>query len=158
MTTPIPQPRSLPLIGNLREITREEIPIKSFESLVDIYGPVYKLALGKNDTYFVGGFEVFDELCDETRFFKKPPAQLVDDDAPDVPRGLFSAKSEKEPAWAQAHRILMPAFGPLAIADMFEEMHDIASQMVLKWARMGSGHRVLLTDDFTRRRSSSPSP
>ena len=29
-------------------------------------------------------------------------------------------------------------------------MKDIASQMCLKWARMGEGTQVLLTDDFTR--------
>ena len=29
-------------------------------------------------------------------------------------------------------------------------MHDIATQMVMKWARRGSETKVLLTDDFTR--------
>ena len=29
-------------------------------------------------------------------------------------------------------------------------MHDIATQMVMKWARKGSESKVLLTDDFTR--------
>jgi cytochrome P450/NADPH-cytochrome P450 reductase len=29
-------------------------------------------------------------------------------------------------------------------------MHDIAIQMVMKWARMGPDHKILVTDDFTR--------
>lgn len=29
-------------------------------------------------------------------------------------------------------------------------MRDIANQMLMKWARMGNGHTVLLTDDFTK--------
>lgn len=29
-------------------------------------------------------------------------------------------------------------------------MHDIASQLVLKWARKGSEYRIPVTDDFTR--------
>jgi cytochrome P450/NADPH-cytochrome P450 reductase len=29
-------------------------------------------------------------------------------------------------------------------------MHDIASQLVLKWARQGPEHRILATDDFSR--------
>ncbi|KXL43553.1 hypothetical protein M433DRAFT_155711 [Acidomyces richmondensis BFW] len=33
---------------------------------------------------------------------------------------------------------------------MFDEMHDIASQLVLKWARMGPGYRIPVTSDFTR--------
>lgn len=32
-------------------------------------------------------------------------------------------------------RILMPAFGPSAMLDMFEGMQDLASQMLLKWER-----------------------
>jgi cytochrome P450 / NADPH-cytochrome P450 reductase len=38
----------------------------------------------------------------------------------------------------------------MKIRDMFDDMHDIASQLVLKWARHGPQHRILLTDDFTR--------
>jgi cytochrome P450/NADPH-cytochrome P450 reductase len=29
-------------------------------------------------------------------------------------------------------------------------MHDIAGQLVLKWARLGSDYRIPVTDDFTR--------
>ena len=32
-------------------------------------------------------------------------------------------------------RLLMPAFGTAAIRDMFDDMVDIASQLVLKWER-----------------------
>lgn len=32
-------------------------------------------------------------------------------------------------------RILMPAFGPSAMLDMFDGMQDLASQMLLKWER-----------------------
>lgn len=44
----------------------------------------------------------------------------------------------------------MPAFGPIAIKDMFDEMHDIASQLIAKWARMGGDQAINLTDDTTR--------
>lgn len=33
---------------------------------------------------------------------------------------------------------------------MYDEMHDIASQLVLKWARHGSSYVIPVTDDFTR--------
>ena len=29
-------------------------------------------------------------------------------------------------------------------------MHDIASQLVVKWARFGSKEKINVTDDFTR--------
>jgi cytochrome P450/NADPH-cytochrome P450 reductase len=44
----------------------------------------------------------------------------------------------------------MPAFSPLSIQSMFDEMHDIASQLVMKWARYGSENIIHVTDDFTR--------
>jgi len=30
------------------------------------------------------------------------------------------------------------------------EMHDIATQLVSKWARFGPSHRINVTEDFTR--------
>ena len=39
--------------------------------------------------------------------------------------------------------------GPIGIKDMFDEMYDIATQLVAKWARQGSD-RINVTDDYTR--------
>ena len=44
----------------------------------------------------------------------------------------------------------MPAFGPANIKGMFDDMFDIATQLVFKWERFGSEHRIDPTDDFTR--------
>src|SRR5689334_15446667 len=33
---------------------------------------------------------------------------------------------------------------------MYPEMHDIASQLILKWARMGDDYKIPVTNDFTR--------
>lgn len=55
-----------------------------------------------------------------------------------------------EPNWGIAHRILIPAFGPVTIRGMFDEMHDIATQMAMKWARHGSSTPIMATEDFTR--------
>lgn len=41
--------------------------------------------------------------------------------------GLFTA-FEKEPNWGKAHRILMPAFGPMAMRTYFDDMLDIADR------------------------------
>jgi cytochrome P450/NADPH-cytochrome P450 reductase len=58
--------------------------------------------------------------------------------------------SEDEPNWGKAHRILIPAFGPMPIRGMFDEMHDIASQLALKFARHGPHAPIQVSDDFTR--------
>jgi cytochrome P450 / NADPH-cytochrome P450 reductase len=118
MTAVIPGPKPRVIVGNLFDI-QDEVPIHGLERLIDIYGPIVKLTLGGNERLFVGGFDLFDELCDETRFFKIPPSALTDG-TQDGARGLFSVLSEKSVDWGQAHRILMPAFGPIAIEAMFD--------------------------------------
>lgn len=40
--------------------------------------------------------------------------------------------------------------GPLAIRGMFDEMHDVAKQLLTKWARFGPKETINVTSDFTR--------
>jgi cytochrome P450 / NADPH-cytochrome P450 reductase len=91
---------------------------------------------------------LLNELCDENRFMKgvSGPLEQVRNGLKD---GLFTAY-HREPNWGIAHRTLVPAFGPLGIKDMFDEMYDIATQLVSKWARQGSDVPINVTDDFTR--------
>jgi cytochrome P450/NADPH-cytochrome P450 reductase len=118
MTGEIPQPPGLPLIGNLMDL-QDEVPLHAFERLAEIYGPIFKIRVFGNERTFISNFELFDELCDETRFFKNSPPALQRNTGP---QGLFAASSEKTEDWSQAHRILIPAFGPLAIEEMFDGM------------------------------------
>ncbi len=87
-------------------------------------------------------------MCDETRFKKalhRPlqEARYVGGD------GLFTAHDE-EPNWGKAHRLLMPAFGPLGLRSMFDRMYDIAEQMMVRWERFGEGATIDVADNMTR--------
>ncbi|KAI9663870.1 MAG: hypothetical protein M1821_007360 [Bathelium mastoideum] len=146
MSQQIPQPPGLPFLGNLLDV-QDEVPVRALAHLADIYGPIYKLYFGRQPRVIVSGSALVRELCDETRFCKTFSTTLRPSTGA---RGLFTAPHESDPDWQQAHRTLIPAFGPLAISGMFDEMHDIASQLVLKWARMGPEYRIPVTSDFTR--------
>jgi len=63
--------------------------------------------------------------------------------------GLFTADTD-EPNWGAAHRILMPAFGPAALRDMFDGMVDIAEQLLVKWERQIPEQRIDVSDNTTR--------
>lgn len=89
-----------------------------------------------------------NEACDEKRFGKCVGSALGEI-RNGVHDGLFTARND-EPNWGIAHRVLMPAFGPTKIQSMFDEMHDIASQLAMKWARHGSSVPIAAPDDFTR--------
>jgi cytochrome P450/NADPH-cytochrome P450 reductase len=164
---PIPYPPGLPILGNLAEIDRE-VPLSTFLRLADTYGSIFALQLGSGPKrVFISSVELLEEACDEARFRKIVTGSLEELRA-GVGAGLFTAH-HGEHAWGVAHRILMPAFGPMAIREMFDgtylcceeegkrngklinlDMHDIASQLVMKWARHGPENRILATDDFTR--------
>lgn len=134
MALPIPRPPGLPLIGNLLDVSKTEAGeavLGPFERLVDEYGPIYTLKLGGMERIVIANHELFQELCDETRFFKfsGQALQALNSGLGVNASGLFTATSEYDPDWAQAHRILMPAFGPFAIRNMFDgrEAHSRVS-------------------------------
>ncbi|CAK7204228.1 hypothetical protein SEUCBS139899_006982 [Sporothrix eucalyptigena] len=147
-TEPIPMPPGLPLLGNLRDID-STAPIQSLVRLADQYGDIYRLNILGNTAVFVSTNALVNELCDEKRF-KKNVGNVLKQVRNGVHDGLFTSYGEEEPNWGKAHRILTPAFGPLSIRNMFDDMHDIASQLTLKWARQGPTEPIHVTDDFTR--------
>ncbi|KAF7906794.1 hypothetical protein EAF00_001072 [Botryotinia globosa] len=147
MTTSIPGPKAKPLVGNLLDLKDEEAPLRALEHIAVEYGPIYKLTRGSTRVIVVSSVEMMEELCDESRFEKAPPMALSKKD--DRPSGMFTATND-DPDWGQAHRILVPAFGPLAIEQMYDQMQDIGNQLLLKWARLGPSEPITMTDDFTR--------
>jgi len=115
---PIPGPPGLPFIGNIRDVD-PETPIGTFIHFADIYGPIYGMTLGAGEKrVFISSVELMEEICDESRFRKVVVGPLKTLRS-GVGSGLFTADyGEKD--WMTAHRILMPAFGPLKIRDMFD--------------------------------------
>lgn len=111
-------------------------------------GEIFKLSVVGNDRIYLSSYSLINEVFDETRFRKAVSAALKELRNV-IGDGLFSAYYG-EHNWEVAHRVLMPAFGPLSIHSMFDEMHDIASQLVIKWARFGPAERIDVTSDFTR--------
>ncbi|KAI1174519.1 bifunctional P-450:NADPH-P450 reductase [Nemania sp. FL0916] len=145
--TPIPSPPGLPIVGNAIQID----PVaqrRSFSDFADKYGEIYRLHFPSQTVVFANSYRLINELCDEKRFTKIPNG-VLEEIRNGVHDGLFTAKPGEE-AWGIAHRVLMPAFGPLSIRGMFEEMHDIATQMALKFARYGPSTPIPASDDFTR--------
>jgi cytochrome P450 / NADPH-cytochrome P450 reductase len=115
--------------------------------ILTIKGGIYKLSFFGTERYFVTSAAIVNELCDEKRFCKSTEGALEELRA-GTGAGLFTARHQ-EHDWEVAHRALVPAFGPMGIKDMFDEMHDIASQLVSKWARSGD-EPIDVSDNYTR--------
>ncbi|KAJ6454166.1 fatty acid hydroxylase [Mycena sanguinolenta] len=147
MSIPIPQPSAIPFIGNVTSVERE-VPLRSFRLLASTYGGIYQLNMLGQKLIFVSSYELVNEVSDDTRFNKRVagPLREVRNLVGDA---LFTAEAD-EPNWGIAHRLLMPAFGTLAVKDMLEEMRDISNQLLLKWERFGPNAVIDPSDDFTR--------
>jgi cytochrome P450/NADPH-cytochrome P450 reductase len=143
----IPQPPTKPRIGNVGDLDADA-PIQSMMRLAKTYGPIYRLDILGRGMIVVSSQVLVDELSDETRFQKRlhGPLKEIRAFAGD---GLFTAYNS-EPNWAKAHRLLMPAFGPLGVRSMFDRMVDIANQMFVKWERYGPSAVIDVADNMTR--------
>lgn len=89
--TDISGPQGLPFIGNMLDL-QGDIPVRAIERISDIHGPIFKIRTPGRETVVVSGFELFDELCDETRFYKLLGGKLRDlnDHEPGRAVGLFT--------------------------------------------------------------------
>nr|POE71415.1 bifunctional cytochrome p450/nadph--p450 reductase [Quercus suber] len=146
-TTPIPGPKGYPIVGNVTDVD-PELPIASLQTLAHQYGEIFSLTVFGRRITVIASQRLLNEVCDEKRFGKAVKAALAELRA-GITDGLFTAHNE-EKNWMLAHKILVPAFGPLNINDMFPDMKDIASQLILKWARYGPDHVIQAAEDYTR--------
>ena len=120
MTEPIPGPPGLPIVGNVFDLVFEETSLRALEHLAEVYGPIYQIRLSGKRRIICTSAEFLAELTDEKRFVKMAPAALS---GGSEAKGLFAAENE-DPDWGQSHRVLITAFGPLAIEAMFDGMRS----------------------------------
>ncbi|KAJ3542109.1 hypothetical protein NM208_g4268 [Fusarium decemcellulare] len=138
---PTPEPRGLPFIGNVSEFDPAH-PLQILQR------EIFHLSFpGGKTVVFVTTRSLINAVSDGSRFQKTPDLILgqvlavVHDD-------IFTAKSD-DPYWGVPYRILIPAFGPVSIRGMFDDMRDIVTQMAMKWARHGSSNPIPVSSDFT---------
>ncbi|KAI1473366.1 bifunctional P-450:NADPH-P450 reductase [Daldinia eschscholtzii] len=144
---PIPEPPQLPFLGYVTGIDPDNSVI-SFGRIAENYGEIFRARVPGASLVWISTHALVDEVCNEKRFQKKPN-DVITQLRSGLHDGLFTATND-EPNWGIAHRVLMPAFGPKGIRDMFDEMKDIGSQLALKWARHGPNARINAPEDFTR--------
>ena len=143
----IPQPPTKLLVGNLFDLSAGS-RVQDLMKIAQKYGPIVQLDFPGRQLVLVSGFDLVDELSDESRFDKKVSAPLrkVRAFAGD---GLFTVETQ-EPNWHKAHNILMPNFSMKAMQGYFPMMLDISQQLVEKWARLNPNEIIDVAGDMTR--------
>jgi cytochrome P450/NADPH-cytochrome P450 reductase len=130
----IPQPKPLPLFGNIFLIDSNQ-PILSLMKLSQKYGPIFKLNLIDRESLFISGYEYFNELCDEKRFQKTLGGVLMPLRNGLTGNGLLTSFTY-EPIWRKAHNILMPCFSKRAMERYFDGMLATTQQLIKKWQQI----------------------
>ncbi|EKM50262.1 uncharacterized protein PHACADRAFT_213993 [Phanerochaete carnosa HHB-10118-sp] len=147
MSQPIPTPPSIPFLGHVTTIDAE-LPVLSFHLLAKQYGEIYQLNFLGTKVVVINSQELLHEVSDEKRF-RKIVQQGLNEVRNATGDGLFTARVPQEKNWYIAHRILMPSFSAMNTRNMFDDMVDVISQLVLKWERFGPYHKINPAEDFT---------
>lgn len=146
----IPQPPAYPIIHNL-PVIENTLPVRSFILLAQKYGEIFKMQYPSGPpSIYINSHALISQVCDDSRFEKI--GNRVLNQARDLVGDALLTAFGDEPRWGMARmyllahstrlrtnklsdRILMPAFGPSCIRDMFPDMKDICDQLLMKWDR-----------------------
>ncbi|CRG87835.1 cytochrome P450, putative [Talaromyces islandicus] len=147
MTTPIPQPPGVPLLGNIFDINPSNT-WTSLNKLAAKWGPIFKINALGTQIVFVSNAALLEEICDETRFRKCVTGPIVEIRQA-VHDSLFTALPSEDRIWGIAHRIMAPWSSDESNRTTFNDMRDGIAAIVPAWAT-GSQQNVNVADGLKR--------
>lgn len=147
MAQPIPQPRGVPLLGNIFDVDPGNT-WGSLKKLSEQYGEIFQIKVLGHGIVFVASAALAEEICDEKRFRKYVGGPIVEIRAA-VHDALFTAYDHEE-SWGIAHRIIAPTLTPDVMARWFDDMRDTTGELIDMWKSLGTQNDVLLMGDLNR--------
>ncbi|KAL4781089.1 cytochrome P450 [Aspergillus varians] len=148
MPSPIPQPKGLPILGNLFALDSKN-PWASFNKLATQQPrPLFKINILGHNIVFVTSAALLEEICDETRFRKCVTGPIVQIRAA-VHDSLFTAFHTEAEIWGIAHRIMAPLVTPEAVGSIFSDIRETTTDLIAKWTASPK-QRVNVTNDLDR--------
>ncbi|EAQ91809.1 hypothetical protein CHGG_00044 [Chaetomium globosum CBS 148.51] len=147
MSTPIPQPPGVPLLGNIFDVDPSNT-WWSLKTLAEKYGEIFQIKVLGHRIVFVASAALAEEICDEKRFRKYVGGPIVEIRYT-VHDALFTAYDHEE-SWGIAHRIMVPQLTPDAVASHFDEVIQCTDGLIAKWSGLESGGRTRPMDDLNR--------
>ncbi|KAK3319480.1 cytochrome P450-like protein [Cercophora scortea] len=139
MSTPIPQPAGVPLLGNIFNIDPNNT-WWSLKGLAEKYGEIFQIKVLGHTIVFIGSVALAEEICDEKRFRKYVGGPIVEIRSL-VHNALFTA-FDNEDSWGIAHRILAPQLTPEIASSHFNEIRDVTSELIGSWAQLGAKNEI----------------
>lgn len=140
MSTPIPQPPGVPVLGNVLDINPNNT-WDSLKKLAEKYGEIFQIKVFGHTMVFVASVALAQELCDEKRFRKYVGGPIVEIRAA-VHDSLFTAY-DNESSWGIAHRIIAPKLSVQSMGEHFNEMRDLATELFEHWKALGANNKIV---------------
>lgn len=147
MSTPIPRPPGVPLLGNIFDVDPSNT-WASLKKLSETYGEIFQIKVLGTTIVFVASASLAEEICDEKRFRKYVGGPIVEIRYA-VHDALFTAY-DNEPSWGIAHRILAPKLSPQSMSQQFDAMLTTVNELVEKWRGLGKNNKVCAVGELNR--------
>ncbi|KAI9151542.1 Bifunctional cytochrome P450/NADPH--P450 reductase [Paramyrothecium foliicola] len=147
MSHPIPQPRGLPIVGNVLDVNPSNT-WWSLKKLAEKHGEIFQIKVLNKTLVFVAGAQLAEEVCDESRFRKYVGGPIVEIRYA-VHDALFTAY-DHEASWGIAHRIIAPKLSPQAMALHFIDMRDTTAELINIWKGLGDNNKREVLGDLNR--------
>ncbi|KAJ5779537.1 hypothetical protein N7457_007257 [Penicillium paradoxum] len=149
MPSPIPQPRGLPILGNLFDM----IPGNTWASLNKLAAEhggagIFKVKILGKQLVFITNAALIEEICDERRFRKCITGPIVEIRSL-AHDSLFTAFDNEE-SWGIAHRIMAPFVLPEAVKQMHQDIQLTTDDLIKKWTSDGIHQHVDIVNDLDR--------
>ncbi|KAJ5169609.1 uncharacterized protein N7500_002392 [Penicillium coprophilum] len=150
MPSPIPQPRGLPILGNVFDV----IPDNTWASLNKLAAEhggdgIFKLKILTKQLVFITNAALLEEICNEKRFRKCVTGAIVEIRSL-AHDSLFTA-FDYEKSWGIAHRIMASSVLPNAVKEMHRDIQLTTDDLIWKWTSTDTtGQRVDVTNDLDR--------
>lgn len=146
MSSNIPQPPGIPILGNVFDVD----PNETWSSLIKLandYGSIFKIKVLGKQIVFINNVELLQEICDQRRFRKSVTGPIVEMRRC-ANNCLFTAYDD-EKSWGIAHRIMRPYVTEAGTDACFDDMAKVIRDLTRKWTSTIK-QPVLITDDLDR--------
>ncbi|MDQ2822915.1 MAG: cytochrome P450 [Pseudomonadota bacterium] len=136
----LPGPRSLPLLGNVHQMTRVQVH-QDMENWSRTYGPLFRVAVPGTAMLVVADPELIKQmLCARPTTFRRPAITTeVATEMGGVP-GVFEAEGA---AWRNQRQMVMQAFAPHAVKAYFPALVRVAQRLQRRWEAAATQQRPI---------------